>query len=748
MPLITRTGSQDTTSSREQPRNLRSEVQDNIPALDAQSLLDETVINNTFVNNTSFNEDSFKNNRSLVAGFPEGRIIFGTYFSQNSPITDIQSNIADITMDTLDDVHISWTQIRNMELRCNSDFQFEYAEDVNVASNSYDAIVFPGFQARIGDIFLYGMRNGKIGMFYVSAIKRLALGQDTYHAISLILKRWLTAQDRDRFARQTTSIFYFDKEKFLAGNVSLLTSEGFIQKKELKHIRRELIQNYTDRFYSKEMSSFMRPDGIYDPYVVEYWLKKISIQESEVRPIQLLISVQNFKKTIWATLTNNPIKDLKNIERDFSTEKSVSTFWGINVTSLLGHSFLTVGKEEAAARQSLIDDQGKPILVDQSPFTSYNAGPMREISKRRSDEQFAENRHMFYQGFLTERKCAPHQHPVDIPFSCDPSKCVECHEHDKHHFPVHLHKPPFPILSTNELLFIWKRLQHLDNDAFLTDTQLAEFRGYVVWYRTTYPGTLSRSELEEQWRKESGISSDKTLTPEEESGLLEFIDSYRKQFLPVLTNRELEVIWRVNERIDLDATLTEEQLLQLGVLVKKYRDHHGYPPKDGLPIEFPIIGSPITKEEVSSSGGMTYDDIVLFDSPSLTELADLMDGKLPSDYVPTVFYQHHPKPNHHLHCHDICHELCGGKPNCSPKPPVQDKIPTYALSYEFYLGSVIMDPFEQLVYNAITAKEIDPAKTLEAISRYLEWSDEEAFYRHLLAIYLIDKSLYWLMFHS
>ena len=71
----------------------------------------------------------------------------------------------------------------------------------------------------------------------------------------------------------------------------------------------------------------------------------------------------------------------------------------------------------------------------------------------------------------------------------------------------------------------------------------------------------------------------------------------------------------------------------------------------------------------------------------------------------------------------------------------------YAFSNEFYLGSAAMDPFERLVYDCIANKEIDVAAIVDAVSRYKEWDDEESFYRHLFSLYLIDKALYWLMFH-
>ena len=52
----------------------------------------------------------------------------------------------------------------------------------------------------------------------------------------------------------TTVVMYFDKQKFVAGNTALLTSEGFTQKKFLEHVRLEIIEDYMERFYNTYFS--------------------------------------------------------------------------------------------------------------------------------------------------------------------------------------------------------------------------------------------------------------------------------------------------------------------------------------------------------------------------------------------------------------------------------------------------------------------------------------------------------------
>lgn len=498
-------GSLAQQSSREKPQTLRPEVQDKLPVLDGHAITDDRVVENTFINQTAVNEDAFRERMDLVAGFPEGRIIIVTYFSQNKPITDMMSAVVDMTSTAKDDVHIAWTQIRNFELRCSNDMSFEYDEDSNKSSIKGEAVVFPRFTPRVSDIFLYELRNGKIGVFRVTAVRRLAVGQDTYHSINFTMQEFLTAPTRDLLQKQSTRIAYFDKQKFLVGNTSMLTTDGFQQKKELEHIRLEIIENYVERFYDTEYSTFIRPDKIYDPYIVEYWNKKVSIQDTtpHIRPTQILISVSNYRKTIWAVLTNNPIKNLNNVERTWNIETYHSTFWGVNITSLLGRKFITVGDEADSNNNYSINHKGEPILLDPLP--------------------------MFHK------------------------------------------KLPEEVID-----------RHIDRD-------------------------FHRAVKEFYWK-----------FPEARHGRMK--------------------------------------------------------PIEKKPHKFP--------------------------------------------------FQKEAKTN----------EITGEKAH-------------YALSLNFYNGSSAMDPFEHIVYDLVTNKEVDPSKAIEAVSRYQEWSDEDAFYREMFALYIIDKTLYWLMYH-
>ena len=503
MPLIKMSGSTSTHSSREKPASLRPEVNDKLPAIDGHSISDEHVVKNTFINKTAVNTDIYSDTTTLLAGLPEGRVLTVTYFSQNHDPTDVQSAVVDLTCNTKDDVHVSWTQIRNFEIRARNEFAFSYDVDTNNTDFKGEGIVFPRFTPKIGDIFIYEVRNGKYGVFYISSVERLALGQDTYHAIQYLMQGYVDADYRDRLTKQTTQVMYFDKTKYIVGNTAMLTSEGYANKKDLLHIRSEIIEDYMERFYSTKFSTFIRPDDIYDPYVVEYWNTKISITESmkQIRPTQILISVSNFKKTIWALLTNHPIKNLDHLDKYSNTDEFKATFWGTNITSLLGHKFLTVGDEAPSYDARQIDKNGDPIFYD--PTTIYYQRTPYDQVQKRVDRFFRKQRQEFFDRIYP-----------DLGF--------------KYH---HLYtQQQYPIHSDDELVYIWKMMHGYSETDELTEADHQHVRGYIQWYRESYPGTLSDVELTKEFLAKNGFATVEGLDDYNRQKLLAYIASYRSKY--------------------------------------------------------------------------------------------------------------------------------------------------------------------------------------------------------------------------
>lgn len=763
MPILQNPGSSPTPSRRERVKTLHAEVQDTHPVLDNQAIMDESGVRATFLNNTSIDSDRFDNELTAVAGFPEGRIITVTYFSRNYPFLDVHTHVADINADMKDDVHLSWTQIRNFELRLPNEISIEYDKDSNLTNVSGEALVFAGFEPIINDAFFYKMRNGKIGVFLVTGLERTGIGHDTYHRITFSLNGWLDANTRTQFQRQSSTIVYFDKQKFITGNHALLSTEGYIQQNELKQLRKEIVQNYVDRFYDNTYSSFIRPDDIYDPYVVEYWNKKIGFTDCTIRPTQLLISMHGFTKTIWNVLTDGPIKLVQNIDKTYSIVTRAHRSMDTHFTSLIDKNYIAIGKDmqgvTATSNGTNVDatdesqDWNDPFI----PYYEYNryAGKLKSYHDKIWDKM----RLRFYGDEFPFRQCPPSVHYTSDPHWA-PEDCTKCgnkkckfSQHKPEyvdHLGEHL-KPPFPIRSSDELVTIWRRINRISETTTLTTDQEAQARGYILWYRETYPGTLSRKELEIEWREDASIEDARDLTEEEEAALIEYIKSYRSQYLPVLTDREIEIVWRTLHAAGYNTDLTDEQLVQVQDEIKRYRDLHGDVPDDGYDRPVVLLGRPLTAYEVEHAGAVMYDHPILGSMTlrdyhlAATGNSPVPTDPLPADYMPTIYI---PQVRGYRYCPSMCSYLCDSKNYGSSSSKVTALSKTYALSPEFYLGSSAMSPFEKLVYDAITQKEINIQAVIETVKLYLTWSDEDAFYYHLFSIFLIDYALYWLKYHS
>ena len=295
-------------------------------------LNDDKVIRDTFINNTAFNHDSFDSNKSLVAGYIQGQIIKVTYFSQNTPPTDIQSQQVDLVTGMSENTQLSLTQIRDFELRLQNELSYDFDADENISSVESSAATWPGFEPKVGDAFFYELRNGNIGVFVIGSVQRAVLGQETYHIISFTLQQLLDKVLRDKYISGTTDVYYFDKKKFLVGSTSYLTSNDYAIKNRLLDLRPAIINRFVEEYYDPTLGSFIRPDNVYDPYLVEYWKRKVNIYENETRPVQLLINVSNYNRTIWSLMTGNPIKSFANLEHDAKVLTKIGTLSLIHIS--------------------------------------------------------------------------------------------------------------------------------------------------------------------------------------------------------------------------------------------------------------------------------------------------------------------------------------------------------------------------------------------------------------------------------
>lgn len=638
------------------------------PELDGKVITDEQIVKDTFINNTAINTDSFTEATDTISGLFSGSIVNVTYFSRNTPVTDIQSRTVDVLTGFKDNAHVSYTQIRDFELRIQGSFDFSL-DDISNAAVNVEAITVPGFIPKTEDIFLYELRNSKIGVFHITNVARMAIGQDTYMKITATLTDYLDTEYRDRLKTQTTIVAHFDKQKFLVGNHAFLNTEYFKIKQELIDIRPALVQTYFDRFYTNELSSFVRPDGIYDPYVVEYWNKKVSVLDEPIRPVQLLPGLTNYKKSIWSVMTGAPIRNLSNIDTTVVYRKIEHTYWDANITALIGRTAVTIGDEDSWRTAGMHKRSNTDSTVTQA---SYDLQAIRDTSSVVRDWHKKE---FEKEAMLMTKKIYKESH------------------RDEHY--QNKYAPPYPIMSSPQLVTVWKKINNISDEHKLTDEEALLASGYIHWYRNNYPGTLSKYELETRWRLERGLPPAGKLDTLQIDELSRYIKAYRKLYAKVLADDEVEYEFKRNHTED-----SSDNSKEFITYLYNYRQMHGYPADDTYTGEPPYPGS--VKD---------YDDLsVIFTD---------------RDKVSTLPTLHKPKPTEDINKN------------------------YYGLSNAFYEGSSMMDPFENLLYRALVQKKINPGEILDTVTQYVSITDDSlAFYQIPMCIYLVDTALRWIREHA
>lgn len=312
MGLVSRSGSRDikkSTYNVPAKENNHVLVPDNI--LDAKDRdVDKLArIEDTFTTRHSVNPVAYPEEFRMLMAYPRGTAVHVTYFFQNLPDIDHQSAMSDISV-IEHHLHKDLTEVRKMEMRFLDQIQNEFREDDNSWSLTVEALVYPGREPHMGDIFLFEVGNNKIIQFQVNNVTPTTYRQGSYFRITANSYQFATAESLETLRNCVTDIYYFDKDKYFDdGQVTLLKHQSYIDLRKLEHLRKTLIETYMNKFYREDFESVAYIDDTYDPYLVEYLKNKISLADYHRRPEQLDTTLHNYEKSIWYKLANSVCPD-------------------------------------------------------------------------------------------------------------------------------------------------------------------------------------------------------------------------------------------------------------------------------------------------------------------------------------------------------------------------------------------------------------------------------------------------------
>lgn len=245
---------------------------------------------------------------AILAQYATGSTIQVTWYHHMNTETFGRSFESDISL-ALDNAHYCLLKINNFEMKLTDSINFEYNTGDVTSAIAGSAIVYPYFVPYQGDLFLYEVEPGHIGLFKVAeAPTRLSIREGTYHRITFVLVAWHTPEWNTKLEACVEDVAYFDVNRFLTTKGSLLSSdEKYLQTDIAKWIG-VLTTYFCENFYDKRIFQTFVEDPTtkeeipYDPYLVEFISRIIPISNMPGYPNQLVSDPLHWKRSLWFQL--------------------------------------------------------------------------------------------------------------------------------------------------------------------------------------------------------------------------------------------------------------------------------------------------------------------------------------------------------------------------------------------------------------------------------------------------------------
>lgn len=273
-----------------------------------ESLADQSFVFDTYHNKTSVNTDRRAQTVADLKGFAEGSPLIVTYYKQIYAETDTQGIQKDVDV-MQHRAHKSSLKIHGFEIRLLGSVQYEHATDDNTVTVKGEAVTYPGFQPNTGDKFIMELDSGKYAEMDVYDVPyRMSIKSAAYYKIQFQLNRWI---DEDRIRALDDSVIneaWFDKQRFLNENGALLYRAEYVDMKFFELQATQMVTYYCSKYLDKQvMFSYIRPDGIYDPYITDFMLKITDFNEAGQVAAQLYKDAPCMDVSVWRALLSETV---------------------------------------------------------------------------------------------------------------------------------------------------------------------------------------------------------------------------------------------------------------------------------------------------------------------------------------------------------------------------------------------------------------------------------------------------------
>lgn len=340
MPLLAPSGSLTTTSlpkDSDKMVGISSEVPTNEDNLDRLRYPSDI-----YTNQTALNTDRESDVIGQLIGLSEGSPIIVTWFHKLDSLADHQTTFSDLSFIS-NTVNQSYLRINNFEIRLTAPLEYSYEQQQTQSSLTGEASVYPGFQPLMGDLFIYALQPGQLGIFKINAApRRLTIKKLAAHMISFELIKILGTAELNELLTRVRDVAWFNKQRFLNETAALLTSDDVKDLEYMGEKYAELLHYFHTNYYDKySYKSYVSPDGYYDPYLVNFMQSFIPSEHIDGDfIIQLLPDAQNMDRSFWMKLRDPKIVNWSNYVSDYYIDTYTSDIVSYMINSLINKTYL------------------------------------------------------------------------------------------------------------------------------------------------------------------------------------------------------------------------------------------------------------------------------------------------------------------------------------------------------------------------------------------------------------------------
>ena len=335
-----------------------------------ERIIDKEYVKNNLMNRTAVNIDRATGAIMALEKYVGGSEITVTYYHNMDANTTDQSTPSD-TVDSLDPVHSSMMRINNFAIKLQSEFSYSYSEDDHTSTITGEALVYSNFTPKAGDWFLYEIDKGVLARFVIDAPPtRLSVSSSTCRNITFRMHNIVSKQDIEEYEQRVRKILWFDKRMYFSNEGTLLRTDEYKTILELEDIYSKLWRSWYREYYDNNYKSFMRPDGIYDPYIVEFVKRHFSSRTSTDTASQLLNKFNDYDRSIWFKLEHPDELRPTKVLHDYKIEIKKYDSDDVTINYLVNRTYLSLVEysEDTTSHPYILEDIYGLDAVHHGPF--------------------------------------------------------------------------------------------------------------------------------------------------------------------------------------------------------------------------------------------------------------------------------------------------------------------------------------------------------------------------------------------